>query len=729
MRLSRRTAVALIAMAVVVAAAVGVIWRIHSSKHPVDTATVYAGYLAPVAIAVTLLMALGAWWWKRWGAGAQVSTPAQAAAAADRLAEVMAARWRLEATGRRIVTPAPATVRWRWAADEVTAPRLEVATPPAAGTGPPALPDLRGPGEPLGSGVVTRLHDEIYGRLPHGRLVLLGGPGAGKTGAMILLLLAALDRRASLADDQRARMPVPVWLTLGGWNPATTPLQEWAAATMNRDYPALRAPDYGPDAARELLRAGRVALFLDGLDEMPEGVRGQALKRVDEEASGLRVVVTSRPDEYRRALHVGRPDNTAVIELRPIRPAAAAAYLLHGQAGPNRQRWEQVGAYLTQNPDSVAARALDNPLTLSLARDTYASHNPFALTKPGRFPTVDAIRKHLIDQVLMTAYPGERQREHATQWLAWIAHHMGTNRNLAWWDIPTWIPQWRLRLTRGLALGLPVGLTVGLTFGLTFGLRAGLRAGLAFGLVTGLGAELGAGVGLWREPRTIFFPQRPPRPHDLGRILVSGSRVGLAFGLVTGLVTGLGTGLFFALIGFGPSTVLFLGPVTGLGTGLFFVFMIGLFNLWTTPIANSPSATAVGTYRAARRISVLFWLGLGFFLVLVLVLGTGLGSMPLVFGLGCALAVAAIPQVPLVKFTELVLACQGRGKVHFGRLLEDAFDRQVLRQAGTVYQFRHATLQDHLAAMYYQLPTTSNSAWPGPSLPGRKSLRSSGRPE
>jgi hypothetical protein len=34
------------------------------------------------------------------------------------------------------------------------------------------------------------------------------------------------------------------------------------------------------------------------------------------------------------------------------------------------------------------------------------------------------------------------------------------------------------------------------------------------------------------------------------------------------------------------------------------------------------------------------------------------------------------------------------------RLLEGALDRQVLRQAGAVYQFWHAELQDHLAARH-----------------------------
>lgn len=229
MRFSRRTLVTLIIAVVVIVAAAGVIWQIHVSANPVNTATVYAGYLGAVAIAVTVLIALGTWWRKDpTSTGTHAGMPTQGTVAADRLAKAMAIRWRLEATRRRIVTPAPATVRWRWAADEITAPRLEVTALPAPGTGPPPLPMFKEAGELLESGVVTRLHDEVYAKLPHGRLILLGGPGAGKTGAMILLLLAALDQRASLTGDQRGRVPVPVWLTLGGWNPAAKSLHQWA---------------------------------------------------------------------------------------------------------------------------------------------------------------------------------------------------------------------------------------------------------------------------------------------------------------------------------------------------------------------------------------------------------------------------------------------------------------------------------------------------------------------
>src|SRR5260370_38867223 len=77
---------------------------------------VYRGNLAAVTIAVPLLVRLGAGWWT--GRRGLVSVPAEVAAAADRLAQVMTARCRREATGRRMVTPAPAAGRGRRRTDE-----------------------------------------------------------------------------------------------------------------------------------------------------------------------------------------------------------------------------------------------------------------------------------------------------------------------------------------------------------------------------------------------------------------------------------------------------------------------------------------------------------------------------------------------------------------------------------------------------------------------------------
>ncbi len=58
--------------------------------------------------------------------------------------------------------------------------------------------------------------------------------------------------------------------------------------------------------------------------------------------------------------------------------------------------------------------------------------------------------------------------------------------------------------------------------------------------------------------------------------------------------------------------------------------------------------------------------------------------------------------------TELVLAITGAGRVKFMRVLEDAHRRQVLRQAGAVYQ--SAELQEHLAKIHRQRTRPEASA-------------------
>jgi hypothetical protein len=51
---------------------------------------------------------------------------------------------------------------------------------------------------------------------------------------------------------------------------------------------------------------GRIALFVDGLDEMPDTLRQRAVERLTAETVKLRVTLTSRPDEYRAALDSGQ---------------------------------------------------------------------------------------------------------------------------------------------------------------------------------------------------------------------------------------------------------------------------------------------------------------------------------------------------------------------------------------------------------------------------------------
>ncbi|HEX6739376.1 MAG TPA: hypothetical protein VF310_13950 [Vicinamibacteria bacterium] len=618
--------------------------------------------------------------------------------AADLLAERTLDYWREQASRRRITTPAPAAVRWGWVF-EASSPG-DVTAPPPAGTGPlPAAEAHPGEADVLTSGVVTRLHEEVYLRLPHRRLAILGGAGAGKTAAMILLLLAALDHRRHLAGQQRASTPVPVWLTVGGWNPATTSVRAWAGQTINRDHPYLRAKELGPDAAGDLLRAGRVALFLDGLDEAPASTRVQMLERLRREASGLCVVMTSRTDQFHDAWAAERLDNTAVIELRPVRPRAAADYLLRDQAGPQRGRWARVCAHLEEHPDSPAARALDNPLTLSLARDTYQHDDPVALVDASSHTTEEELRGRLLARFLALAYPDPGERDKATSRLAWIACHMGTNRDLSWWQIPTWIPTWQIRLTAGLAVGLAHVLTLWLPLGLVIGHERGFAVGLAsvpaFGLPVGLafGLSVGLAVGLGKESQTL--DPRWPRWRETLRILAWG----LAFGFpvwLGGITSGWATD--------------FTLPGIGCAIGC----TIGLAKLWRAPGARSSAATPLSTYVLDWHAQVLLGLAVGLLVGLStwleagLALGAGAGlAVGLVLGLASGLPVGlvvglVVGSASVLRLTEIALLFQGRSQGRFMRLLKVALDRQLLRQTGAVYQFRHAELQDHLAARHRQ---------------------------
>jgi hypothetical protein len=63
------------------------------------------------------------------------------------------------------------------------------------------------------------------------------------------------------------------------------------------------------------------------------------------------------------------------------------------------------------------------------------------------------------------------------------------------------------------------------------------------------------------------------------------------------------------------------------------------------------------------------------------------------------LFVLAGGAAPSLLLAEIALRLKGR-QVRFMPLLETALSRQVLRQAGAVYQFRHADLQDRLADRY-----------------------------
>jgi hypothetical protein len=654
----------------------------------------------------------------------QTSTRGEVDAAADRLAEQTLETWSRQVVQRGIQSPAPVRVRWRWAADDVALPRQELTAAPSLPTDPSPLPssadDPPGAGQVLNSGLVTRLHDEVYARLRHGRLVLIGGPGAGKTGAMILLLLEALRYRERMPETARTGVPVPVWLTLGSWDPGAQGLRDWVITTIRRDHPYLQATDFGPDVIAQLFDTGRIALFLDGLDEMPDMLRSKAVVQLTAEAAGRRLVITSRPDEFRETIDLGRLQlpYTAVIELRPVAPKAAAGYLLEGQIGAARLAWQPVADHLLADPYDVLAKTLNTPLTLTLARAAYTSDDPRGLLT--RTPTDEhGVRVHLLDQALVAAYPEPGEHAHATHWLGWLAHKMATQpngpiRELRWWQIPSWIPSWQIGLTGALVGGLSVSVGVYLAWLIIDALAyrpdfiSDLSIGLGFGLFGALWVGLIGVLGVKVvTPRSVAI--RWPKLRDFrsvgAMVLRLGPLVALIYGLQYGVVFGVDSGLPDGLID------VVLGVMAGLLLGVVLGVPLGLVDVWRVPLAATSDVTPRLVYQRDVRSHLVSGLmgGLiggivgGFYgmfasaqtpVPLRLLPGLTLGlTLGLVSGLASGFRAGAAPSL---KFAEIALWLRGR-RVRFMPLLETALARQVLRQAGAVYQFRHADLQDRLA--------------------------------
>jgi hypothetical protein len=187
-----------------------------------------------------------------------------------------------------------------------------------------------------------------------------------------------------------------------------------------------------------------------------------------------------------------------------------------------------------------------------------------------------------------------------------------------------------------------------------------LRTGTGFaasivGSQVGTGVAAGAAAGL---ATALVFMISGPGADDTSSVVPASSwRNDLAFGLVVGLVVGLVLGIVSGLAH--ASTAATSGPAFGSPSGVTY--------------GPGPSPLEAG-------------LGAG--------LGTGLAA-------GIAFMLFSTRTWP-ATLAFMQLAIRWHTPPRLMRFLEDARQRNVLRIIGPVYQFRHARLQDRLAAQAYR---------------------------
>jgi hypothetical protein len=720
-----------IAVAVITGVALWLIYAVWRSPRRDDLAT-FGSYVAGIAVVAAALTAR-AWEIRTRQSGSILGT-AELGQLSDLFARSVKDQWTRAAIDRGLLQPDPIPVQWKRSS-------LPVAGPSSAAVGSrrfAPLPGLPAVGQQrLRGGRISDLH-AVYGGVGSGRLVISGAPGAGKSGAAVLLILAALKHRELVSDTDRPQVPVPVMFTFHGWDPSAQRVQDWLAARLQQTYPLL-AGKSGARKAVGLLAAGKIAVILDGLDEIHEQLRPVALQALSQQAH-FRLVVLTRSAEMAAAASRGLLEGAAALELQPIEPQTAASYLTYAQLDPAPPAWRELTGRLRRLPDSPLAQALSSPLTLTLVRDTYRGGDDsrelldFCDARVGAVSSEEIV-DHLLDRVLPAAYtkrPGDAPprydlstADHALRCLASRMNQDGT-RDLQWWRICDWAPSTPRSIATGLLFGLAVGLAGALAVRLTFGLIVGISAATGFGLAAHFRERAPSQIG----PRPLRQAFRPASvPAGLAAGLPAGLAVGIPVGLAGGLAGGLAAGLAFGLTMWfifarGPDNAAPHSPLTawhgsrvvGLATGLAAGFTGGLAvglagGLQGALAASIAGGLALGlvlsrtAVRAVGRTGGLC-IGLAYGAAVGLMIGF-LGGPPLglTAGLTAGLAVG-VTLGPTAGFMYsmtwaaslafIQLAARQKTPVRLMRFLEDARQRNVLRTVGPVYQFRHARLQDRL---------------------------------
>ena len=646
----------------------------------------------------------------RWLAPAP-SQPKQIDAAAEALTRSVRKQWVAEQYRRGLEDPHSMPIQWS-VDPNISGRAIPKGTPP--------------------SGELAKIVEQFVAR--PSRLVVTGGPGSGKTGLCVVLTL-------ELLADQSDNQNIPYLVPLSSWNSAEN-LNTWLARRLAEDYPWLTGPStYGATACAELVEQRRILPLLDGLDEVSASNRADVLGRLLEDLAGQPFVLTCRSEEWVDVQANGTFDDLFVVQLLPLKPDVAAGYLLEAVSGSDLDRWDTVLSRLSEGSAGILETVCTQPWTLFLLQAVYRSpkSEPSELLDTARFPSVERVEERLLDEFVRVAFttrpPSPRQaKPPARRWdpdrsekgmifLAKVLHER-SSRELAWWELAALLPSWFSPLLRVSIASIADAALCAVLFGL-FG-RPWL--GAVFGFVTGGIVALALGLVPAERPRRLAFSSNRRRFKfrsllDAGFILVG------TFG---------GGGIVFILYGPLP------GALAGVAFGSVFAVVRRLIEPTEPEDAISPASVLRDDRRLVVSAAAIGWLAGA-------VVGGLLGGLVaghkqgLIWDLNpweqaalgavvgatlCSAALGAMMHSNSASgrfvTTQLWLSSRRLTPVPLIAFLDEARQLGVLRQIGPYYQFRHASLQDRLAAR--PLPADqsrrlrASPSWPRPRTdrqPGR----------
>ncbi|WP_160150512.1 NACHT domain-containing protein [Nonomuraea solani] len=625
--------------------------------------------------------------WRGYRTPARAPTSADIDTAKDVLAGLVAQQWRGETALRSLGDPEPMPLPWR-----STERRELVDHPGIIAKGTVSFP-----------GLAMHIKDMARGfrALPSRRLVILGGPGTGKTILAVQLVLELLRTRE---PDER----VPVLLSAARWDDQVHPrLQDWLASSMTTDYPALRAEALGPGIPEALAARGEVLPVIDGLDELPEHARTDMLRALNRSmCENDQLILTCRTEQFAESVDELGDVLTAaaVIEPQPMGPAAAADYLQACLPPVPRPAWSDVLRSLRTGSAPALAEVAATSLGLWLVRVTYIATraDPAPLLEYGRGSAAE-LHDHLCDGLIPAlvstcppadgpAQPFRPQHawtpEQVDRWLTYLCRELSVSeedtRDLAWWHLARHTPNRSVRFWSGIAVGVVVCVAFTLAGGIP-------HAAAGLGALCMLAIVLTTGAWFRESPGHADFHVRG-RFVELFRVLRPGLFVG-ALGALIGWLTGTllrGTTA-------GATAAWQVGLLSGIG----FVVMLSLTQWVERPAADAGARSPRSTWRADRKLTMIRIAGglvVGITAAAImwgrLSLSVGIigGLLGLLFGLMLGRHHAWLA----FNLTVPRLATRGSLPLRAMDFLDDAHRLGLLRTEGPYYQFRHIELQQHL---------------------------------
>jgi len=555
-------------------------------------------------------------------------------------------------------------------------------------------------------GTYEQLYDVLRDERHHGRVVLLGEPGAGKTALLLKLTLRALDNRPTGGR-------VPVLLRLSTWDPHEQSFEQWIEHRLTEDYgwAGRRSP------ARPAVPVDRLLLILDGFDEMPAHRRCHAMVAINRALRPTSpLVLSSRTDEYLTSVDSGDGavlSRAAVLKLEPLDADTAYGYLRLATPPRRADRWNELIERAGTDRGATVAAALNTPLAVSLARFAYADQDG----DPGELlalPTTKAVEQRLFDQFVPAIYPeppepgpgnGRWRRRDARRCLHFLARHLVRlgKHEIAWWELIYAVPAGIRRLA--------FGLTIALASLPMYWLIGGPAYGVMLAALSGLVGAFALSKPTAPRPGRITF-RRTAEPLR-GRLL-RGLIITLFGGLAALLGDWLGDGVLFI-----PGNPVWDGLFAGLLVASIFGLVFGVVGEFATAQHHSPAApdpkylpTPRTLLRRDRNASLLAGLvaGIAGGLIAGVILNSAyfaddpVAGLPsgliqgLAGGLIAGFVVAMAGAWAHFATARIWLALTRQLPWNLLAFLDDAYDRGALRRFGAVYQFRHDILRDQLAA-------------------------------